>query len=167
MIDATSTSNRDKEKRRVPYKNNLLSTAVMIVAASELLLDSYESVWPHAHEHKYIRAAALVAAVLYFPPMRRATLDTPISASLVAINQKLAHAVAKELLQIKSSQTPYNELCSYSQVIDLRNNLSYLGAIEKSAEKLVTNHGTVLSFSNFPNYELAVSKLNCNSRLFD
>lgn len=126
----------------------------MIAAASDILLDAYESVRRPTDDSKYRKAAAIVAAILYFQPIRRATRDTPINPALVAVNQDCAFSAANELLQIKPIKKFYYDLASYSRVQEIRNNLSYLKAFEIECSNLIKSDGTILCFSNFPNYEI-------------
>ena len=87
-----------------PLHNNLLGTAVLIVAGAQLLWTAYNRFYPLRQDAELLKAAALTEAALLVQPVRFIDSNGHSTDGLSACNRKCASRIAALVLEIERSE---------------------------------------------------------------
>jgi len=132
-----------------PWKNNLFSTSIVTAKGSQLLLDSYESIYRSSTQDQYAIAASVAAAILNIRPIREIGLSNQSPREVSTLNQICALRAAASILKIDLSCVNIEENIR-STFMEFDG--GYLTPLIDSADALILNSSTVLNFSDLPLY---------------
>jgi hypothetical protein len=146
-------SNKQSEITVQALKSNLLGASILIAVASRLLVDAYESFHRTTASHKYKKAAAVAATILFIRPIRGNEATPEITKKIQVLNQQCALKVAARTLNIalEAIDGVYLRGADHSGVLTYES--YYLRPLLEMGENLLAATSKIPLFGKFPIYE--------------